>query len=145
MSNISLRSATADDAQFAFDCETQTMRPYAMQTWGKWPEQEVKQRAYDNASAGMTQIVEYEGEPIGVLRVERNSMSYDLKQVFLLPAYQRRGIGSVLIKALMAEAGTSSVPLKLRVLNVNPARDLYKRLGFRVVESTEDHEYLEYA
>lgn len=32
MNNVSLRSATAADAEFAIDCERQTMRPYAMQT-----------------------------------------------------------------------------------------------------------------
>lgn len=145
MKNISLRIATADDASFALNCETETMRPYAIATWGEWPEDRIRSRAFENARAGKTAIVLLDEEPIGIFRVERNTSSYDLKQVFLLPAYQRRGIGSFLVTDLLEEAKAASVPVGLRVLKVNPARNLYKRLGFRVTESTPEYEYLEHA
>jgi GNAT superfamily N-acetyltransferase len=144
MKNVSRRIATADDVSFALNCETETMRPYAIATWGEWPEERVRVRAHENARAGRTEIIELDGEPIGILRVERNFASYDLKQIFLVPAYQRRGIGSALVDSLLEETKAASVPLRLRVLKVNPARNLYKRLGFRVVESTPEYEYLEH-
>src|SRR5687768_15652148 len=121
------------------------MRPYAMQTWGEWPEEKVRRRAYENVSAGKTEIIELDGQAIGIFRVERSPGSYDLKQIFLLPSYQHRGIGTVLIQSLLSEAKAVSATVRLRVLNVNPARSLYKRLGFRVVESTTEYEYLEHA
>lgn len=145
MKKLRCRTATADDAAFAFECETATMRPYAIATWGEWPEEQVRARAYENARAGTTQIIEFDGQQIGILRVERSSSSYDLKQVCLLPGYQRQGIGSTLIYQVLETARHASIPVKLRVLNVNPAKDLYKRLGFRVVATTPEYEYLEYA
>jgi GNAT superfamily N-acetyltransferase len=145
MKNVSLRTATADDVSFAFDCESEVMRPYAIATWGEWPEERIRLRAYENACTGKTKIIELDGQPIGVLRVERTALSYDIKQIFVLPAYQRQGIGSSLIGDLIKEARLASVPVKLRVLKVNPARNLYKRLGFSILESTPEYEYLQHA
>lgn len=40
---------------------------------------------------------------------------------------------------LFREADRSDKPVRLRVLKVNPARRLYQRLGFRIVDEDETH------
>ena len=120
------------------------MRPYAIAAWGVWHEEESRKRAIDNVAAGRTQVIELSGVPIGVLRVERTAACIEVKQIFLLPEHQRCGIGSELILRLIDEAKEAKVPLRLRVLNVNPAQRLYKRLGFFVVRSTTEHQYMEW-
>lgn len=145
MKNVTLRTATATDADFAFECEAKTMREYALAAWGDWPQDQFRARAFENAAAGRTQIIELEGKPIGILRVERCEDCYRLKQIFILPEYQRRGIGTTIIRQLIKEASEKGVRIRLRVLNVNPARNLYGRLGFSLVESTQDYQYLEHA
>ena len=44
-----------------------------------------------------------------------------------------QGVGSALMRALIAEAGRRGVGLCLNVRHDNPARRLYERLGFRLV------------
>jgi len=140
-----LRNATEEDAEFAVLTERETMQAYALATWGDWQATEIRQRAVDNVFAGRTQIIENNGVPIGILRVQRAAECIDLKQIFIRPMYQRQGLGAELLHQLIDEARIKGVPLRLRVLRVNPAQRLYKRLGFTVVRETPEHVYMEYA
>src|SRR5260370_27004719 len=49
------------------------------------------------------------------------------------PRLQGQGVGSMLLHALIAEAGRHRVGLCLNVRHDNPARRLYERLGFCLV------------
>jgi len=140
-----LRNATSEDAEFAVLTERETMQAYAMATWGEWRAAEARQRAVDNVLAGRTEIIEHDGVPVGVLRVERTAECIDLKQIFIRPTFQRRGLGAEMLNQLIIEARVTGIPVRLRVLRVNPAQRLYKRLGFTVVKETPEHVYMEYA
>ena len=120
------------------------MEPYAIAIWGKWNADEARARSVDNIREGITQVIEADGERAGILRVERSPDFIDLKQVFILAPFQRRGIGAKIILGLIEEARTKGLPIKLRVLTINPARELYERLGFSVGRSTAEHHYMEY-
>jgi ribosomal protein S18 acetylase RimI-like enzyme len=50
-------------------------------------------------------------------------------------------VGERLIRELIAEARQAGASVSLHVLQANPARRLYERLGFRIVGQGE-HEYL---
>jgi GNAT superfamily N-acetyltransferase len=131
--------------EFAVVTEAETMQPYAIATWGEWRAAEMRQRAVENVLAGRTQVIERDGIPVVVLRVERGADCIDLKQIFIRPAFQRQGIGAEVLHCLMREAKGAGVPLRLRVLRVNPAQRLYKRLGFTVLTESPEHVYMEYA
>ena len=140
-----LRSATDDDAEFAVLTESETMQSYAIATWGEWRAAEARQRAVANVLAGRTQVIERDGVPVGVLQVERGADFIDLKQIFIRPNFQRQGIGADVVRRLISEAKSAGLPLRLRVLRVNPAQQLYKRLGFTVLRESPEHVYMEYA
>jgi ribosomal protein S18 acetylase RimI-like enzyme len=50
--------------------------------------------------------------------------------IALAPPFRRRGIGTALLDALIAEAQASGRTLSIHVETNNPARRLYERLGF---------------
>jgi len=143
--NVRLRAAAHEDSEFVVRVESETMQTYAVQTWGTFAAAESRERAIRNLAAGRTQIIELDGVHVGILRVERSAESIDLKQIFILPEFQRRGVGSELLHHLMREAEATRLPLKLRVLRVNPAVHLYERLGFSVVNASAEHVYMAYA
>ena len=90
-------------------------------------------------------VIEYDGHPIGRLRVVRTRTSITLAGIQLLPAYQNQHIGSTLIEQLKREAGTKQVPLFISVEKDNPrAQRLYERLGFRMIGQDEQEYHLEY-
>ena len=51
--------------------------------------------------------------------------------ISLRPEYRRRGIGTTLLGALLAEANDLGCRVTLQVERRNPARRLYERLGFQ--------------
>lgn len=145
LEDLHLRPATPDDCEFACTTTRDTMREYTLATWGKWSEEDVRQRSSENIANGTMCIIELDGKPIGIQVVEREPDCIRLAQIFILPAYQGRGIGSKLIGQLLAEARSAGVPLRLRVLRVNPAFNLYLRMGFKVVEETPERYFMEHS
>jgi ribosomal protein S18 acetylase RimI-like enzyme len=74
-------------------------------------------------------------EPIGRLYVDRWPDQIRLVDVALLPAYRGAGFGSALLRSIMAEGAASGLPVTIHVEANNPAMGLYRRLGFRHVDS----------
>ena len=142
-SKVTLRIATSADADFACEVVDRTIRVYAERTFEKWPAAEAHARATGDAGAGRLQIIELDGQPIGIMKVERTDTHIQLHQLFILPEYQRRGIGSGLLEGLLTEAGQSGLPVRLRVLRVNPAKGLYERYGFRVTSEEPERFYMQ--
>ena len=144
-SKVTLRQATAADAGFACGVVDRTIRIYAEQTFESWPVAEAHARTTGDAAAGRLQIMELDGQSIGIMKVERIDTHIQLHQLFILPEYQRRGIGSELLENLLAEGRASGLPVRLRVLRVNPAKRLYERHGFRVTSEEPERFYMECA
>jgi ribosomal protein S18 acetylase RimI-like enzyme len=91
--------------------------------------------AFDHAM-----VVTLSDEAVGLLKVVRESQQWELVQIQLAPSVQGRGLGTALLRALISEARSNGVSLRLGVLKANPARRLYERLGFKIVAEKE-HSY----
>jgi len=90
-------------------------------------------------------VIEYNGYPMGRLRVVRTQTSITLAGIQLLPAYQNQHIGSTLIEQLKREAELKQVALCISVEKDNPrAQRLYQRLGCRIIGQDEQEFHLEY-
>jgi len=79
-------------------------------------------------------VIEVDGEPVGRLYVARWEDEIRIVDVALLPEYRGRGIGTALLRELLAEAAEAGKRLSIHVELNNPARRLYERLGFAPVE-----------
>ena len=76
-------------------------------------------------------VIELDGEPAGRLYVHRGQGDIRIMDIALVPACRGRGIGTRLLRSLIAEARDSGRKLSIHVEVNNPARTLYERLGFR--------------
>ena len=141
---LTLRRATAEDADFAFQVLKETMRDYVVATWGAWLEDESRRETVEQVSTGRTQVIELNEVPIGVQLVDRLGTHIQLQQLYIAKDFQRRGFGTELLRRLFIEAQSAKLPIRLRVLAVNPARALYERLGFMVVETTSERVFMEW-
>lgn len=142
MRSIELRAARPDDASFLYGLLKSTMRDYVAQIWG-WDERWQQKHFLERFEPSEERIIVCEGRDIGVLAVEQTESEYFLSKIYLLPEYQRQGIGTQLIRSVLDDASRSGLPVTLRVLKVNPARRLYERLGFVEVGETETHYRME--
>ncbi|HEX6832148.1 MAG TPA: GNAT family N-acetyltransferase [Rudaea sp.] len=141
---IQLRIATQEDIDFAFRVERETMEAHAIATWGTWRKDEARAQCVANILAGLTQVIEWNSTPVGVVRVERTDSSIELHQIYILSEFQRSGIGRHVLHRLMREADAEQRPIRLRVLKVNPAVHFYERLGFVRAGSDATHVYMVY-
>jgi ribosomal protein S18 acetylase RimI-like enzyme len=79
-------------------------------------------------------VIERDGEPIGRLYRWRVGTALRIIDIALVPECRGRGIGTALIRSLMAEASDGGADVTLYVERFNPAFRLYTRLGFEPVE-----------
>ena len=111
------------------------MRAHVEAAGTPYDEGRQRQRALDKLD--WTQIIETDAQPIGVLKVDRSQQPWHFGQIQLRPEYQGRGWGSALIRCVLEEADEVGAAVELSVLKGNPAKRLYERMGFVVVEEKE--------
>lgn len=87
-------------------------------------------------------VVEREHALIGRLYVHRGAREIRLMDIALDAAERGRGLGSLLLARLMAEAAATDKELTLHVEPQNRARRLYARLGFRLIEERGVNHFL---
>lgn len=80
------------------------------------------------------EIILLEDKPVGRVIVDRRPDDVTLVDIALLPEARGLGIGTVVIQRLIDEC---SNPVFLEVVKTNRARDLYERLGFRVIDDSD--------
>jgi len=92
---------------------------------------EAQHRHYQSHYAGdRFDLLLLAGTPIGRLYVGRWPSQICVIDIALLPEYRGRGIGTRLLRELIAEAQAQGKNVSMHVEKNNPARNLYLRLGF---------------
>ncbi len=91
----------------------------------------------------MRKIISWANTPVGCIAYRVHTTAIDLDYIALLPEFQRRGIGTHLVGQVVADADRAQLPVRLRVLRVNPARFLYERFGFALCGGDAQRHYME--
>ncbi len=89
------------------------------------------QEHYQGASFDLILV---DGVPAGRLYVHRRPKEIRLVDITLLPEFRKGGLGTSILRDLLAEGEASDRPVTIHVEVYNPAMRLYERLGFRPIE-----------
>lgn len=89
-------------------------------------------------------LILVDGVPAGRLYVHRREREIRLVDISFLPELRNRGLGSALLRELMAEAEAAGKPLTIHVEKYNPAMRLYQRLGFTPIGETGPYDLMEW-
>jgi ribosomal protein S18 acetylase RimI-like enzyme len=142
---LSFRPAVAEDESFLYDLHGQAMRAYVEETFGPWDEDWQRDYFHRHFQAHVLAIIQVDGQDAGVLYLQERTEEFYIADIEILPAYQRRGIGSTVIRGVIEEAGRQGKPVALQVLKSNrAARSLYQRLGFGVTGENDTHYLMAY-
>jgi len=134
--SLSFRPATAEDVDFAWFLYRGLMKPLTEQvmTWHDINQRCVIER---DIAGGDASIVLLGDIAAGWFSVREEPDAVRLCQLYVTPAMQNRGIGSTIVRHLVAEAHGRGKPVFLEVMKNNRARALYDRLGFTVTGHTK--------
>jgi ribosomal protein S18 acetylase RimI-like enzyme len=77
-------------------------------------------------------VVLVDGEPCGRLYVHRGAAEIRIVDIALLPARRGEGVGTALLRDVLAESDETGKRVTIHVERLNPALRLYERLGFAV-------------
>lgn len=137
--SISLRRATKEDRDFIFQTKKIVLKDYVEQIWG-WDERSQNEMFNEDFTPEKIRIILLNGTDIGIINSEKDKKYLRLNQLYILPEYQRKGIGTYCMNILQREASEFNLSIRLQTFKINtPARLFYDKLGFRITEETETH------
>lgn len=137
--SYTLRDRTPEDDAFLVRAHHAGLRPSIEAAFGPWDAAVQDRFAAEWLARGTPRIVLVDGEPAGYLETEDRPTQVYVSNIVLLPAFQSRGIGTRILQDVIEDANARSLPVQLQVFKVNPARELYERLGFKQIGETEHH------
>src|SRR5262249_48765737 len=83
--------------------------------------------------------------PVGHLSIARWQDEIRMVDIALLPPSRNGGIGSAILRDLLAEAAAAHQPVRIHVEKFNPALRLYERLGFVSIEDKGVYLFMEWS
>ena len=135
MHSLSFRPATEADIDFLVQLAQKTMNEHLLASGITRTPDEYLQRVRFRFECA--QLILFKNQPAGLLKLAREGTAWEIIQIQLCPTLQGRGLGRRLLTKVITQARKAQAALTLSVLKANPARNLYKRLGFVVAEETE--------
>jgi ribosomal protein S18 acetylase RimI-like enzyme len=137
---ISLRPVADEDRDFLFSVYSSTRAdemarvPWtAEQKSGFLNMQFTAQTQHYKAEfpAATHEIICVDGRPAGRLYLDRRGDELHILDITVLPEFRNAGVGTILLRRIMAEGGRCGKPVTIYVESFNPSQRLFTRLGFQ--------------
>ncbi|WP_345618505.1 GNAT family N-acetyltransferase [Streptomyces ziwulingensis] len=123
------RPASAADAEAVAELRAVVLRA-DLERLGRYDEQRVRQRLRDGFTPAHTWVIEVNGAFAGCVALRPAGEIRLLEHFYVAPRLQGGGIGSAVLRTLLARCDRDALPVRLNVLRGSPARRLYERHGF---------------
>jgi ribosomal protein S18 acetylase RimI-like enzyme len=102
-----------------FELMKASYREHVVATWGSWDEADQRRRFSKRFERGGEQILLVEDNRIGVLAVEEGPTRVVLANIEIAPDWRGRGLGTAILRSVVADARANRLPVTLQVLKVN--------------------------
>jgi len=132
---ISFRRAIANDRAFLLTLRKTSMNAH-LKVAGIYLDDHSHMQRIDEFFSD-SNIILYQNKTIGLLKLGLFSDKIHIRQFQLMPQYQGLGIGSRVLGLVKCKAQEKKLDITLNVLLNNPAKELYLRHDFVVIDSNE--------
>jgi len=152
--NVSLRPVTDADQEFLVGVYASTRAPELAQVdwddsqkeafvrWQFGLQRQDYNTRYPNARYN---VILVDDQPAGRIWVGTDDTQIRLLDIALLPEFQNRGVGAILLRELIDEAKQEQKPLRHMVFMLNEnAHRFYERLGFVEIEDVGGYKHMEW-
>ena len=141
MTELTYKIASDDHYQFCEDLHHESMRIYVGPIWG-WDEEFQHQRYKKLWKPENIKIINFEKTNIGYIETEDHGDYIKIVNFFISKVFRNKGIGTRVLGDLIEHKKNTVKKIKLNVLNNNPAKKLYEKIGFKFI--SEDKGLLSY-
>ena len=139
MEALNIRKAHESDSEFVFTTKKAAFQEYVEQVWG-WDDSYQRDLHNRRFTSQDFHIIQFCGTDVGFLATSRSSDTLKVNQLYILPEYQGKGIGSACMTRVLDDASLRQMPVVLQVLKVNTRGvAFYQRRGFTIVGETPTH------
>ncbi|MFD8707897.1 GNAT family N-acetyltransferase [Kitasatospora sp. NPDC059648] len=115
------------------ELKAQVMRA-DLERLGRWDRDRSRERVRKSFSTRYTSVLLVEGAFAGCVTIRPDEQGgRHLELFYLAPHLQGRGLGTAVLRHLLADADAAGEPVRLVVLRGSAAQRLYARHGFEVV------------
>ncbi|MBN1356669.1 GNAT family N-acetyltransferase [bacterium] len=135
---VVFRSAGKKDLDFLWNLKKQAMKTVVEKIYG-WDDIFQYNLFIRGFRPAVIRIVQHDGRDIGMVEMMERPFDLFLSRIEILPEFQNRGIGTIVLNSLKAKSEITGKPLRLHVFKVNPAIRLYEKLGFSMESETDTH------
>lgn len=136
---VKVRQAQPEDADFVFHVLETAMSGYLAKTTG-WEKDKAYREHQQQFNPEGCRIIENSSQPIGAFKVTDRDTHLVLDFFYLLPGHQSMGIGTTLMKKVLAMATSHERKIRTRILKANGgAIHFFEQLGFRAQEEEGPH------
>jgi len=136
---LSFRKAHTSDSEFVFTVKKAAFREYVEQVWG-WDDNYQRELHNRRFAAQDVCIIQFRGTDVGFLSTSSTPDTLKVNQLFILPEYQGKGIGSACMMGIVDNARLEEKSVALQVLKVNTrGTTFYQRLGFLIIGESSTH------
>jgi len=142
MITLELMTKESVNFEFAFTTKKVALGPYIETKWG-WDESFQRRLHSERWAVKAFFRIVVEDEAVGTVAIDEWPAHVQFGEFYLLPSFQRRGIGSKVLASVIEKAAAKHLPLRLECLKWNPALSLYKRAGFVVTRESDIHYFME--
>lgn len=136
---LTLIPATPHDMPFIRQAHDATTRPHVEAIWG-WDDA-IRDGFFAAYFAKENLfVIHWHNELVGAVQIHPRNDALDIAQLEIDPEYQRKGIGTAVIRDVQHQATAMATDVHLQVLKIDTdAAPLYRALGFQETGTTETH------
>jgi GNAT superfamily N-acetyltransferase len=138
---IALRTASSEDFVFARNLYFETMRGVIERLFD-WDEAREEKNFAGFFKLDEVRIITANDQDVGWIQEQVEGRTINLGSFYVMPAMQRRGIGTKVLDILLTRAADQSKVTTLAVVKINPARYFYEKRGFRITHEDQYKFYM---
>jgi len=139
------RQCRETDREWAYALKSESYREVVERQFGPWNEEFQRALFATRWKAESSRIIILKDTLVGLIAMENREEHLWLDELQIAREWRGRGLGSLIIRDLLAQAKATQKPLRLQVLKSNDrAEALYRRLGFMAVSESETHLHMEF-
>jgi ribosomal protein S18 acetylase RimI-like enzyme len=141
--NHRLIPASPEDEAWLGNLRRSVYQELFQATWGGWDEARHIRHFSECIARGHISIIELGGVRVGMIQILDEANAVEVGEIQVQSSHQNRGVGTAVLKGVIAHARETGKSVRLRVgLKNDSAYRLYQRLGFRQVARTETHYHM---